>query len=101
MGRLCGGKSEKVYHRAFDKLEITIDQRLQSEPVKVNHNFKTDVEALWAPGKISYQGSAYFGWHREMEWETQPRPGSEQAETWDSLRKTMRNWTLIMNRQNL
>lgn len=47
-----------------DKPEITIDQRLQAEPLKTNHNFKTDVEGLWAPGKISYQGSAYFGWHR-------------------------------------
>ncbi len=44
--------------------EITIDTRLQAEPLKVNHNFKTNVEGLWAPGKISYQGSAYFGWHR-------------------------------------
>ena len=44
--------------------EITIDTRLQAEPVKTNHQFKTDVEGLWAPGKISYQGSAYFGWHR-------------------------------------
>lgn len=44
--------------------EITIDTRLQSEPLRVDRNFKTDVEGLWAPGKISYQGSAYFGWHR-------------------------------------
>lgn len=57
-------KARKYTIEHSDKLEITIDQRLQSEPVRVNHNFKTDVEALWAPGKISYQGSAYFGWHR-------------------------------------
>lgn len=57
-------KSSKYTMEHSETPEITIDQRLQAEPVKVNHNFKTDVEALWAPGKISYQGSAYFGWHR-------------------------------------
>lgn len=44
--------------------EITIDTRLQTEPVKTDHRFKTDCEALWAAGKMSYQGSGYFGWHR-------------------------------------
>lgn len=57
-------KAAKYTLEHSQKLEITIDQRLQTEPIKVNHNFKTDVEGLWAPGKISYQGSAYFGWHR-------------------------------------
>ena len=37
-------KARKYTIEHSDKLEITIDQRLQSEPVKVNHNFKTDVE---------------------------------------------------------
>ncbi|MCI8993339.1 MAG: FAD-dependent oxidoreductase [Eubacterium sp.] len=58
------GKSNKYTMEHSETPEITIDQRLQTEPIKVNHNFKTDVEALWAPGKMSYQGSAYFGWHR-------------------------------------
>lgn len=44
--------------------ETTIKMVLQVEPVKVNKEYKTDVEGLWAPGKISSQGSAYFGWTR-------------------------------------
>ncbi len=58
------GKSNKYTMEHTLTPEITIDTRLQNESLRVNRNFKTDVEGLWAPGKISYQGSAYFGWHR-------------------------------------
>lgn len=44
--------------------EATIKMVLQVEPIKVDHEYKTDVEGLWAPGKISTQGCAYFGWTR-------------------------------------
>ena len=37
---------------------------LQVEPIKVDTEYKTDVDGLWAPGKISTQGCAYFGWTR-------------------------------------
>lgn len=42
----------------------TIKTVLQVEPVKVDTDIKTDVEGLWAPGKVSTQGNAYFGWTR-------------------------------------
>lgn len=42
----------------------TIKMVLQVEPIKVDTEYKTNVEGLWAPGKISTQGSAYFGWTR-------------------------------------
>lgn len=57
-------KAAKYTMEHSETPEITIDQRLQAEPLYADHNFKTNVEGLWAPGKISYQGSAYFGWHR-------------------------------------
>lgn len=44
--------------------ETTIKMVLQVEPIKVDTEYKTDVEGLWAPGKISTQGCAYFGWTR-------------------------------------
>lgn len=44
--------------------EVTIKMVLQVEPIKVDINYRTDVEGLWAPGKISTQGCAYFGWTR-------------------------------------
>ena len=34
------------------------------EPIKVDKEIKTDVEGLWAPGKVTTQGNAYFGWTR-------------------------------------
>ncbi len=46
------------------KPETTIKMVLQVEPVKVDTEYKTDVEGLWAPGKVSTQGCAYFGWTR-------------------------------------
>ena len=46
------------------KPETTIKTVLQVEPIKVDTDIKTDVEGLWAPGKISTQGNAYFGWTR-------------------------------------
>ena len=42
----------------------TIKMVLQVEPIRVDTEYRTDVEGLWAPGKISYQGSSYFGWTR-------------------------------------
>ncbi len=44
--------------------ETTIKTVIQVEPIKVDTDIKTDVEGLWAPGKISTQGNAYFGWTR-------------------------------------
>ncbi|MCI6537426.1 FAD-dependent oxidoreductase [uncultured Eubacterium sp.] len=46
------------------KPETTIKMVLQVEPIKVDTEYKTDVDGLWAPGKISTQGCAYFGWTR-------------------------------------
>lgn len=46
------------------KPETTIKTVLQVEPVKVDTDIKTDVDGLWAPGKVSTQGNAYFGWTR-------------------------------------
>ena len=37
---------------------------LQVEPVHVDMDYKTDVEGLWAIGKITSTGSCYFGWTR-------------------------------------
>ena len=44
--------------------ETTIKTVIQVEPIKVDTDIKTNVEGLWAPGKISTQGNAYFGWTR-------------------------------------
>ncbi len=44
--------------------ETTIKTVLQVEPIKVDTDIKTDVDGLWAPGKITTQGNAYFGWTR-------------------------------------
>lgn len=44
--------------------ETTIKTVIQVEPIKVDTQIRTDVEGLWAPGKISTQGNAYFGWTR-------------------------------------
>lgn len=46
------------------KPETTIKTVIQVEPVKVDTDIRTDVEGLWAPGKVSTQGNAYFGWTR-------------------------------------
>lgn len=47
-----------------NKPDTTIKTVIQVEPIKVDTDIKTDVEGLWAPGKISTQGNAYFGWTR-------------------------------------
>lgn len=44
--------------------EMTIKMVLQVEPVHVDMDYKTDVEGLWAIGKITGTGSCYFGWTR-------------------------------------
>ena len=46
------------------KPEATIKTVIQVEPIKVDTDIKTDVEGLWAPGKVSTLGNAYFGWTR-------------------------------------
>lgn len=46
------------------KPETTIKTVIQVEPIKVDTDIRTDVEGLWAPGKVSTQGNAYFGWTR-------------------------------------
>lgn len=62
---------EHVFHktkRAFGDVgltpEMTIKMVLQAEPVKVDTDYKTNVEGLWAIGKMTGQGSCYFGWTR-------------------------------------
>ncbi len=57
-------KTEKYFGDVGLTPETTIKMVLQVEPIRVDTDFRTDVEGLWAPGKISYQGSAYFGWTR-------------------------------------
>ena len=44
--------------------EMTIKMVLQVEPIKVDTDYKTNVEGLWAIGKITGQGCGYFGWTR-------------------------------------
>ncbi len=44
--------------------ETTIKTVIQVEPVKVDTDMKTNVEGLWATGKMTTQGCAYFGWTR-------------------------------------
>ncbi|MBQ9837199.1 MAG: FAD-binding protein [Oscillospiraceae bacterium] len=44
--------------------EVTSRMYIQGEFLRADREFKTNVEGLWAPGKISYQGSAYWGWVR-------------------------------------
>lgn len=46
------------------KPETTIKTVIQLEPVKVDTDMKTNVEGLWATGKMTTQGCAYFGWTR-------------------------------------
>lgn len=45
-------------------VDTTIKTVIQVEPIKVDKEIKTDVEGLWAPGKVTTQGNAYFGWTR-------------------------------------
>lgn len=44
--------------------EMTIKMVLQVEPIKVDTDYKTNVEGLWGIGKITGQGCGYFGWTR-------------------------------------
>jgi succinate dehydrogenase/fumarate reductase flavoprotein subunit len=57
-------KTERSFGDVGLTPETTIKMVLQVEPIKVDTEYRTDVEGLWAPGKISTQGSAYFGWTR-------------------------------------
>jgi len=44
--------------------EVTVKYMLQAECLKVDREYRTNVEGLWGPGKISDKGSAYFGFVR-------------------------------------
>lgn len=57
-------KTSRLLGDVGKRPEMTIKMVLQVEPVKVDTEYRTDVEGLWAPGKVSTQGSAYFGWTR-------------------------------------
>lgn len=57
-------KTAKNIGEVGTKPETTIKTVIQVEPIKVDTDIKTDVEGLWAPGKVSTQGNAYFGWTR-------------------------------------
>lgn len=57
-------KTAKAFGPVGSKPETTIKMVLQVEPIKVDTNYRTDVEGLWAPGKVATQGCAYFGWTR-------------------------------------
>lgn len=57
-------KTERSFGDVGLTPETTIKMVLQVEPIKVDTEYRTDVEGLWAPGKISTQGCAYFGWTR-------------------------------------
>jgi len=59
------GKKAAKYGRPITETpEVTIRFVLQAECVKVDREYRTNVEGLWAPGKMSDKGSAYFGWAR-------------------------------------
>jgi len=47
-----------------DTPEVTIRFALQAECLRVDREYKTTVEGLWGPGKISTMGSAYLGFVR-------------------------------------
>lgn len=57
-------KTERSFGDVGLTPETSIKTVLQVEPIKVDAEYRTDVEGLWAPGKISTQGCAYFGWTR-------------------------------------
>ena len=57
-------KTARAFGDVGSTPETTIKMVLQVEPIKVDTEYKTDVEGLWAPGKVSTQGCAYFGWTR-------------------------------------
>ena len=61
---LVFSKTAKNIVEVGTKPEATIKTVIQVEPVKVDTDIRTDVEGLWAPGKVSTQGNAYFGWTR-------------------------------------
>ena len=46
------------------KPETTVKMVVQVEPVKIDTKFRTGVPGLWATGKMTTQGCAYFGWTR-------------------------------------
>jgi len=57
-------KTERSFGDVGLTPETSVKMVLQVEPIKVDAEYRTDVEGLWAPGKISTQGCAYFGWTR-------------------------------------
>lgn len=57
-------KSAKYGRPLTDTPEVTLRLLLQVECLRVDKEFRTNVEGLWASGKISAMGSAYFGFVR-------------------------------------
>ena len=57
-------KTERSFGDVGLTPETSIKMVIQVEPIKVDTNYRTDVEGLWAPGKVCTQGCAYFGWTR-------------------------------------
>jgi len=57
-------KSKKFGRPVTDTPEVTAKFMLHAECLKVDREWRTSVEGLWAPGKISAMGSAYFGFVR-------------------------------------
>lgn len=57
-------KAAKYGKPLTDTPEVTIHMVIQAEPITVDRKMRTTVQGLWAPGPISYQGQAYFGWVR-------------------------------------
>ena len=57
-------KSAKYGRPLTETPEVTLRLMLQVECLRVDKEFRTNVEGLWASGKISAMGSAYFGFVR-------------------------------------
>lgn len=57
-------KTAKNIGEVGDVAETTIKTVIQLEPVQVDNQMRTNVEGLWACGKMVCQGCAYFGWTR-------------------------------------
>lgn len=57
-------KTARTFGEVGTKPETTIKTVIQVEPVKVDTDMKTNVEGLWATGKMVGQGCGYFGWTR-------------------------------------
>ena len=55
-------KTEKYRGNPGLKPETTVNLDIQVEPLRVDRKYRTDVPGLFASGKVTCNGSAYFGW---------------------------------------